>query len=1593
MSKTRLRCAALLLLTAAFATGSGADEFTPTRPSDEIYPEYKNYVPTFLKFLPKSKDADYSPPIGQPRGWYKDPDAMKLSSEPSFFTLSSGTGLVMDDEMDGYVKVARQYEAAGNTRKALETYLELFDKRLNRAPNDILYRVSDYGVFVPMRQYCQRRILNLPPMELEHFRKLTDASAQEAFEQARRQNSLMGLANVADTMLATSYGDQALLELGNAELDNRNYLTALEYYETVLGFSKTSKCRTPELDLKIAYCRKMIGDPSSAPVATEKSRLASADLEKLKGLVSAAAYDKPKVVSQLSSAPNLACDDYTGFAPVEDPKALKEPVWKFSPAGSRKDYFVYTQPVVTGNSLIYRSKNIIYCHSLITGELRWVNDTGGIVRLQNWREMMHPPEDVLVKDGMVFTAMQKVGPSLVALDEVSGQLRWSHGPMAASTSDEAKMRFEAAPAAGERTIVAGYVLDNIEGPTHINTEYGVVAYETTTGRQQWRVPLCNLAPGKPTVGLANVRRNHIRSFSSPHLYHQGTVYYGTNAGVIAALDGRSGRVKWYMRYPYHPDVHDARRLFAGGPEGNVPHGGGLPLRPDPIYWMPQRPLIIGDKLYVVPVDSPLLLCLDRRTGKEIWSTPWGTNGFKYFLGAMSTGQLVVVGNGRNQQTRWGYVPGAVWLLNPDTGKVEWNSPDLIMNDDHPTMKIWWYDGPGWDMNHRFFQNAARPFLDSDDNLCITNWTDPSPWWRPGCHVYHLASVSLKDKKILHQRRYYTGELLSLTDIWIRGTDESAVWMKSAPTQLAVLEAVPIKDANTIERIKWAQEMVKDTTPVNEHGPFMPFSRMTFSRFGTQFEVRFGPREVSLVYSRDAVKKAVEQRRDPDALFAKAELALGESRLDDAASLLNQCLTAISSEDLDFRALVNQQLFHVHQRLAQRGIFRGKPDEELENCLGLSRTASTISEEIETLFALADAYERRGNLDAAARCLKNAIAVYGQREYPVSALAGVDRKLAENAATQVLEKSKAIVNPDFYPKEMKRSLTALKNGASLYFSTLSPAPKTLTIRAGELAAARLAALQQRSPDVARAFEAAAGKELAPASPEEQMQRIGEFPASPTAQRLLDGLFHTIDGTKDELTCRKMFALADAARVGGLNVPEAYRARVFAPQATENVRAMALPFGKEVVQDLTTELDPERLLLERKDGSTEHANLVFIGARVKKKSGYKYTLACQDLNDRGKQLWRTEEMRLGNKLQQAGTPGADESGFFEAFVHKDMVIVHGLTNVLAFGLEDGKQRWKFDVPFDFEIRYAVRSGSVLAIAGQSETIALNLETAGGAGEILWQEKEAGDLYSAPYFHADRLISVRKLPFNVTARFRGTGKLIGRLALPDLSLNDEHPLVEDGPHELPVARDEHMLFVTDQSYYIAMDVHRMAVVWKRLIDTNDPTREPRMRFYAKGKYLGVLKEDFADKSFHMLDGRTGDLLWTSDPKDGQAPLPSYSVVMDGTRMYGIGLHQGQGYKITAYDCATGKRLWGPVNQDGFEQKPKVFFTPQVFEKHLVAQVEDGRTFEMRVYDTATGKMVHKFSKKGDGPLGVHGRVSGIVQNGRLGFLTKEEFALCLP
>lgn len=1518
-----------------------AEPMTPPDPYKNIY---AGYVPDFLAKI--EKGSGFSSPFS---GWKRDAEQMRLSSEPSFFTLNI---LEEDSRVNALVEAGLQKEQVGQFREALKIYQQVIDKY-----PQAMYRVSPYGVFVPVGQYCQRRILGFPAVDLAFYRTLYDAQAREAFEQARRKFSLLGLADIAEKMLATSYGSKAVLELGNAALDAGHHLAALEHFTTVRDFFPDANLRTPELALKIAYCEKMLG--SDRPQATDnpaKSELDAAQLGQLRSLLQGVKVTPPPFHSQLASAPHVTADDYTLQPPSTDPMALEEPVWKVPLPGSRLDFFVYSQPVVTRDSVLYRHKNIVYCRSILNGEPRWTNDLGGRANWQNWEERQYPQEDLLVQDGLVFTAINKVGPSLVALDEVTGQLKWAYGPMVAATEEEARMRFEAAPAGGPRTIYAGYVLDNIEGETHTDTEYGVMAFDSRTGRLLWRTPLCRLAPGKFASGFAELRRNRIRSFTSPPLYHQGTLYYNTNAGSIAALDSLSGRVKWLMRYPYYPEVHDATRTFGRG--GDTVQYTRIFFRPhNPMFWYNQRPLLIGERLFLVPVDSNMIMCLDRRTGKANWTTPRTGHSSSYLLGLTRQGQLAVAYSGRDRQIDAEQTTSPIHLLDPATGTTVWKAPDLVLPDDSPVMTHYVFSSPTlhWQMNKIWFEMSARPQLTQDGRVYVTCFRYvgyPIYGW-----ITNLGCLDLEKREIVSRRRYYSGEILARasTDIHING-----------PEELTALESSPVKDDQMKRRIVMLKEVIADAEPENREGPFLPFSRVTFERYGLPFELRISPRTVEMVYDRGAVRKALGGRTDPEIDLARAELALADSQLDEAATLLQKCLRTISSEDLDMRAAINQQLYRVHQQLTRRAIRAGEAAEEQTNALGMSRTASTLAEEIETLFAVAESHQRRGDFPAAAKILQTIVATYGQHEYPLPPLAVADPREVLSAAQEVLDRYQGKVEKTLFARELTSSLALTKKGMGLYLSTMSPLPRTLTVRAGELAAQRLIQLQHASPEFARSFQAEADKALAGKTAEELRQRLWEYPATAASQKTLDGLL-------DKADRKQQWQLGDIARVSGLKIPERFQTPV---QASGTSVPIALPQSPRS-HDFADEEGASRLVLERHGDPGIAPQLLFLGAQVRKRLDNKFLLTALDL-DSGQIAWETEELRLKGKGQ--------EPGFFEAFVHNELVVVHGLYDVLAFTWKDGQLRWRYQVPFDFEIRHGLLGGDLLILAGKSETLALHVPTDSPNGEVAWQMKEMGDLYIPPYLHGDRLVSVRKLPFSVTVRYRTTGQLIGRLDLPDLSLNRRHPLLDNGPEALPAAHDAERLVLTDAWYYILIDVDRLTVLWKRLIDNSDVTRDPAIRFALGGDYLAVLKEDYDQKAFYLLSAETGDVLWQTDPKNAQSPQPLHSTFIAGKVVYGIQPHAGQGFYLVAREAATGKQLFRE-EVVGYQGKPEVTLRPRRYGNHLIVEVADRQTFELRAFDATSGQNVYTLQQKGVGPFGVHGRVSATVQHGRLVLLSKDK------
>jgi outer membrane protein assembly factor BamB len=117
----------------------------------------------------------------------------------------------------------------------------------------------------------------------------------------------------------------------------------------------------------------------------------------------------------------------------------------------------------------------------------------------------------------------------------------------------------------------------------------VACYDAADGRLRWQREVCEV-PEEARPGAPRVRR-HLLTLAA------GQLVYCTHAGAIVALDARDGRLAWGVSYP------------SRGPTlpGNLPSPRDL------------APAVFADgRLYVAPLDSDRLFCLDLETGRTLW---------------------------------------------------------------------------------------------------------------------------------------------------------------------------------------------------------------------------------------------------------------------------------------------------------------------------------------------------------------------------------------------------------------------------------------------------------------------------------------------------------------------------------------------------------------------------------------------------------------------------------------------------------------------------------------------------------------------------------------------------------------------------------------------------------------------------------------------------------------------------------------------------------------------------------------------------------------------------------------------------------------
>ena len=122
---------------------------------------------------------------------------------------------------------ARQLAAARSWDEAVDIYRELGADKSDRVV------AIDGNRYLSLRNYCHLQIARLPAEGLAAYRRRVDASAEQLYRDglAKRDEGL--LRRVVDEWFCSSWGDDALMALGELALERGDYAAARRSWEQI----------------------------------------------------------------------------------------------------------------------------------------------------------------------------------------------------------------------------------------------------------------------------------------------------------------------------------------------------------------------------------------------------------------------------------------------------------------------------------------------------------------------------------------------------------------------------------------------------------------------------------------------------------------------------------------------------------------------------------------------------------------------------------------------------------------------------------------------------------------------------------------------------------------------------------------------------------------------------------------------------------------------------------------------------------------------------------------------------------------------------------------------------------------------------------------------------------------------------------------------------------------------------------------------------------------------------------------------------------------------------------------------------------------
>lgn len=582
-----------------------------------------------------------------------------------------------------HLRTAASYVADQNWSEAIDLY-----QRMIESFGAKVVQVGSSPVYVTVRDYCHLQITAMPPAARSLYRVRADAQAEAWYRAGVRERDRELLARVIDRAFASSWGDDALDALAELAFEAGQFDEAYMLWKRIDTGSKSDGAAPQQepggtktsliypdtnlepalIEAKKLLCLLFQGNNEGVASAMSDYRKRFPNARGMLGGVDGLLTERLSHVARETALPrNPETSHWSTFggnaqrskvvpqavdigsvqwstplpANVQTRLSIKGPL-----GGNSPEEMLSYHPLVLRDLVLVSGREEVRAYDLHEGPKNgddplWtfrLRDTMGQASVSVVRAAQGAPHFTMTADrGRLYVRMGtpettlpirrggQVDSNLVCLDlTADGKEIWRVTP--SERPEEADLAFEGSPIVADGNLYIGVTRGGAMTHSYL------ACFDAATGAKKWRTLICE------SSSVTQFFMQGAISHNLPTL-GAGLVFYNTNLGAVAALDQRTGQVRWIATYSRdgRDDISATGRANSDRPE--------------------ISPCVYHDGLvFALPIDGKGIHAFDALNGELRWKS-LDPPKLTHMLG-VAHGNLICTGS-------------KAVALNVATGRIAW----------------------------------------------------------------------------------------------------------------------------------------------------------------------------------------------------------------------------------------------------------------------------------------------------------------------------------------------------------------------------------------------------------------------------------------------------------------------------------------------------------------------------------------------------------------------------------------------------------------------------------------------------------------------------------------------------------------------------------------------------------------------------------------------------------------------------------------------------------------------------------------------------------------------------------------------------------